>query len=385
MEQRILYVTTNNDISKKNGGGLATLAYYNAVSNLYPEKVDLMHMPIFDDNHPFKGKCIEITPQRNKIKILISILSGRFYMYNFIKSFLSEYSKNYNLCIINGGVYAGSVIKLFKDKGIKVVVIHHNYERNFHLENKTINSLKGLYPFQIIRNERNAYLNADLNLFLTNQDILKFKDTYGECNGKVALLGCFDPYDTSLPHITTLPHDPALVISGSMDIYQTVDGIIDFYNNYYQSLNNIYPEMKIIITGRNPSESIMQIGHKNADKIKIIPNPENILDIVKKGSVFCCPTKLGGGIKLRIMDGLRLGMPVIVHERSARGYDAFFQKPYFKVYHDKNTFRNGMSELVQLIKSNEIDRNKIQQDYLDYFSFSAGMVRMKDALSLINF
>ena len=79
------------------------------------------------------------------------------------------------------------------------------------------------------------------------------------------------------------------------------------------------------------------------------------------------------------MDGLRQGLPVLVHSVSARGYDWFFNKPYFKIYNDEQTFFKGLSSLLEYCKK-DVNRNQIQKDYYEIYSFEAGCERMKEVV-----
>ena len=75
------------------------------------------------------------------------------------------------------------------------------------------------------------------------------------------------------------------------------------------------------------------------------------------------------------MDGLRMGLPILVHKVSARGYDVFFEKPYFKVYEDRESFKHGLQELLRF-SSKGFNRSDIQTEYLLHFSFKAGRERV---------
>jgi len=84
---------------------------------------------------------------------------------------------------------------------------------------------------------------------------------------------------------------------------------------------------------------------------------------------------------LRIMDGLRLGLPILTHEKSVRGYESFLNKKYFKTYKDLDTFKKSFKDLMNLIEMKKNDNFQIQQDYLDTYSFNAGVKRFEKLLN----
>ena len=120
----------------------------------------------------------------------------------------------------------------------------------------------------------------------------------------------------------------------------------------------------------------------NKDRIQLIPNPEDMSEIISKCRFFLCPTNVGGGLKLRVMDGLRQGLPVIAHKVSARGYDPFFDKDFFAVYDDLDSFVDGMKKLTQLDYNIQLKQH-IQEEYNKLFGFEQGTERMKTCVAKI--
>lgn len=379
---RVLFISPL-DLFKRTGGGLANLSYYNAVCSLFPGRVDLLLPQEAIPDGSGRPDWIGVKP-RSPFVGACELLIGRLHRFRaFVKRFLQNSANHYDLCFINGGVYAGDMVNLIRAKGIKVVVIHHNCEREYHVDNRSLIAFKGYFPYYVVRNERRAWQQADLNLFLTSQDIATFTESYGRCKGKVALLGCFEPEESLLPEVGEIIAEPVMVISGSMDAYQTVDGICDFYHNYLAPAKGIEPGLKVIITGRNPAGEILKIRDTDPETITVIPDPVDINEIVGQAAIYCCPTYIGGGLKLRVMDGLRLGIPILVHAVSARGYDVFFTKPYFRIYDDLASFKNGFRDLVDLIRHGQVRRREIQLDYEILFGFKSGQERLRNALKTV--
>lgn len=370
--KRILFLA-HVDIAKRNGVGLASLAYYNAVCKAYPNQVDLM-MPL----EACKGKYSNAigVPSRSHIK---AILSGSMHRYkSFLKDFLIKHKGQYSLCIINGGRYAGDMIDMVHGFGLKTMVIYHNFAREYNMDNKTIFTLWGLTPFLINRVEKKAYYNSDCNCFLTPDDLTLFQSYYGIAKCKSYILGVFEPevFENIQVGINS---ERKIAITGSMNTYQTMCGIKDVKENYYNIIKELCPDWELVIAGRNPHQEVYDLQQLNPEYIRVVPNPEVMDDITRPASIFLCPTNVGGGLKLRVMDGLRQGLPVLVHNVSARGYNAFFEKPYFQIYHDKDTFKQGLTNLLKYIEAG-LDKSKIQNDYITLFGFERGCEVMKNAI-----
>ena len=366
--KKILYIAPH-DIRKRTGGALATLAYYNALVALYGDNVDIM-MPA----EVCDGTIQNVIPVKSRPRIM-ALLSGSLHRYkSAVKKHLKEHAFEYGICVINGGLYAGDMMDMIHSYGLKIIVIHHNFEREYAMDNKGLLTLGGRTSFFIVKNEKQAYQKADVNSFLTREDIELFNRHYGKSPAKTFLLGTFEPYDIELPQ-SIESHKKIIAITGSMNSVQTMCGISDIHNNYYDIIKDLCPDWNLVIAGRNPRQEVYDLQKENPDKIIVIPNPENMDEVTSQASIFLCPTNVGGGLKLRLMDGLRMGLPILVHKVSARGYDAFLDKPYFKVYEDRESFRHGLQGLLDF-SSKGFNRSEIQTEYLLHFGFKAGRERV---------
>ena len=87
---------------------------------------------------------------------------------------------------------------------------------------------------------------------------------------------------------------------------------------------------------------------------------------------------MGGGLKLRIMDGLKWGLPVITHAVSARGYDAFKDAGCLFSYSNVEEFLSA----IQQLKTMSMSKCVIQALYNSFFSFNAGVARLRKAIDV---
>ena len=121
--KQILFISTTN-LHVRNGGALATLGYYNAFRFLYGDRIEL----VLPEEYCFGSYSNAISvPHRKKWVAYLRSLRGHFHRYrDFFMSFLPQNYSRYELVVINGGFYAGDMVKMFQSYGIRVIVIHHN-------------------------------------------------------------------------------------------------------------------------------------------------------------------------------------------------------------------------------------------------------------------
>lgn len=357
------------------GGGIACLSYYNALESAFPGLIDVamakescygrFHNAIPIPPRGWSDYFTDFSIHRNK---------------SFLKEYLKQNAYKYSLCIINVSVYAGDMMDLIHNYGIKIVVIHHNYEVEYYMTNKSKLTLGGLFSGFIKSNEKKAYKNADLNLFLTMPDMEKLRNVYGETHASCKLLGVFEGQQKDI-QVTSIFPSNTIAITGGLAAYQTYQSIKIFGDEYYKILKQHYPDVSLIIAGRNPHKTVIDFQSRYTESVKVIPNPVDMDAVIKNATVYLCPTYIGGGLKLRLMDGLRNGLPVLTHRISARGYEAFHSKPYFQVYEDIPSFISGIKAIFDYLHNTDNTRYIISSDYYKEFSFESGVQRMRDAIS----
>lgn len=375
--KKILFVATSN-MKKRTGGGLANLAYYNSLKDRYGDNVDLV---AFEETALNYQSVIRITEPSSFYKIIL-FLRGIIHRFSpALDKFILNHKTEYSMVIFNGGLL-GDVVEKVSKSGLKLVTIHHNYEVEFQMDNKKPTTLWGLSSYWVKRNESKAYKYSDINLFLTVDDLELFKKKYGSCHGKTEIIGVYEPCINKYTPNTNPPVLNHIVISGSLNSFQTTAGIQDLDANYMRLIKQVYnSDFVLTLTGRRPTQFIWQFANKYP-QVCIVENPEDIYSVVKQNGIYLCPTNIGGGLKLRVMDGLSQGLPILVHKTSARGYNMFFDKPWFQVYNDSISFERALLSLIEYIRTHdgqEIHKT-IQDEFTNYFSYINGSKRLINAL-----
>lgn len=381
MKNKVLFVCACTPF-KIGGGSQATTAYLDATLDIFGhQKVDVLvdNMVRIPDGYE-DVKFIKIA-KRSILGGLLGMLKGQ--LGRFAKPALKELQTGkYDMCIFNGGYEAGWVVDKLKIKSVRFVTIHHNLEIEYCIDTKHILTFGGRYDGIIKRQERKAYKKSYLNLFLTEQDLRAFEKIYGHTAGNNIVIGTFDFKNAEILQLNeTKLSEFDIVISGSLTNYQTEHGIKDFMDNYYEIVLKHITDVRILMTGRDPGPMILAYAERYADHIKIVPSPQDIHAEVRKAKIYLCPTDIGGGLKLRAMDGLKNGLPILVHAVSARGYDAYFDKPYYSIYKDKDSFEQGLVKILEYLKSHNCSSGTINSDYYKYFGYTAGKERFLEAIN----
>jgi hypothetical protein len=373
-----LLVVSHSDPFEIGGGSFACHAYAKAFSECFNGNADICvpaeSKAVIDDSIRY-DKIIRV-PKRTILSRFISLFTGDIDRYSgYVKKLIKEDSDVYSTIVINGCRESGSMVRFLKSNGIKVITIFHNFEREYFKDNFKTPLIRGMMLFHIRNLEKKAYKYSDANLFLTPDDLQKYEDIFGirSLNFRI---GVFE-YKVIPSLVPDKRNGLVFVITGLLCNKQGEDGIVYFFNELYRYL----PEnSSLIISGLDPTRKVVELcnEHKN---VTLIPNPSDMNEVVAQGDIYICPAKTGSGLKLRIMDGLRLGIPVIVHDHSKSGYESMLMTPYFKSFMNPSEFGEAVQELSAQVLENKQERALVRESYLSHFSYESGLERVKEIMN----
>ena len=378
MTKRVLIIT-RHILSQNNGGANATKSFINCFSALFNDCS--LICPIYDSHAnsiiPHKIKVFSYEDHRNRIQKGLDCWRGRICANElFVKQHLKEHY--YDIVVIDHSFSGASLAKTIKATGAKLITIHHNVECNYQYDNRKDYSLLFRWPYihHAIKAERMCLRYSDTNLTLTESDAREFQSWYPDTDLHIHIWGTFEyrPIETK----TFIPrnHSHQFVITGSLNFVQSLFPIMEFIDDYWPIAKQECPDAKLIIAGRNPSDVLIRKCNKDA-RIMLIPNPDNIESVVQEANYYICPINLGSGLKLRIMDGLKQGLPVLCHEVSIAGYEQIAAGNGLFSYQDETSFRTALQEML----STDINPNDIFQLYKETFSLDTGIERLHDILT----
>ena len=112
-----------------------------------------------------------------------------------------------------------------------------------------------------------------------------------------------------------------LIFTGGMSWYPNQDAMIFFTTKVWPFLKQNIPDIKLTIVGRNPGKELSEIVSKD-EKITLTGFVPDVRVFVKKASVFIVPMRDGGGTKLKILDAMSQGIPIVSSAIGFEGIDA---------------------------------------------------------------
>ncbi|RKY81668.1 hypothetical protein DRQ11_15160 [candidate division KSB1 bacterium] len=116
-----------------------------------------------------------------------------------------------------------------------------------------------------------------------------------------------------------------LIFAGGMSWYPNRDAMLFFCKEIWPLLKKRWPDVKMTIIGRNPPKYISNLAQQDPN-LTVTGFVDDVRPYLKNTHVYVCPIRDGGGTKLKILDALAMGKPIVAHPIAVEGIDVEVEK-----------------------------------------------------------
>jgi len=111
-----------------------------------------------------------------------------------------------------------------------------------------------------------------------------------------------------------------ILFVGHLPHYPNLDGLRYFVQEIFPLIKNKIPDVKFSIIGSGISKE--NFGIKSDENIEVIGEVEDVKPYLARAKLMVAPIRLGGGIKVKILEAMAMGIPVVAAKNAARGLKA---------------------------------------------------------------
>jgi glycosyltransferase involved in cell wall biosynthesis len=138
-----------------------------------------------------------------------------------------------------------------------------------------------------------------------------------------------------------------------MDYHANIDGAVSFARDVWPGLHDRHPELVFSIVGRDPAPEVRALATHSG--IAVSGTVDDVRPFYREAITAVVPLKVGGGSRLKILEAMAAGVPVVSTTLGAEGLDVHDGKHLLIA----DTNEQLAEAVVSVIENDEVRRRLI--------------------------
>jgi polysaccharide biosynthesis protein PslH len=137
---------------------------------------------------------------------------------------------------------------------------------------------------------------------------------------------------------------PTLVFSGTLDFRPNVDAVTWFVREVLPRVRARRPELRLLVVGKRPAPVLQQLADQGA--LLLTGEVPDARPYLAGAAVYVVPMRIGGGVRLKLLEALALELPVVSTGMGAEGVAGLRPGEHYLVADDPAGFAEQILRLV---------------------------------------
>ncbi|HZR00473.1 MAG TPA: glycosyltransferase [Chloroflexota bacterium] len=124
----------------------------------------------------------------------------------------------------------------------------------------------------------------------------------------------------ALPFREVEPPGEMLIFTGTMDFRPNVDAVRWFAARVWPRVRSARPSARFRIVGRAPTPAVRALGGRSG--VEVTGAVDDAAPHFRDAAVYVAPLRIGGGVRLKLLEAFAHGVPVVSTRLGAEGIEA---------------------------------------------------------------
>lgn len=176
------------------------------------------------------------------------------------------------------------------------------------------------------------------------------------------------------------PQSDTLLYNGALTYGANLDAVRYYVDRIYPLLSSRLPDVRLLVTGRTGGVDLTGIG--DCPGVERTGYVQDIRDVLKKSAACVVPLREGGGSRLKILEAMAAGVPVVSTSMGAEGINAV-SGTHLLIADTPEAFADA---IVRVLEDNELRSNlrsaarSLVEQYYSWESIGAEFVDMVESV-----
>jgi glycosyltransferase involved in cell wall biosynthesis len=214
--------------------------------------------------------------------------------------------------------------------GSPTALNHHNIESHL-LERRVDYEKSALRRFYLALESRKLreYEAAvagtfDTNLVVSRLDGERLQTICPSASTAVLANGVDVDYFRRQSPLSEVERGHLIMVSG-MNWFPNRDAVLHMAEKVWPELSRRMPDARLTIVGASPPQSILDLAARDT-RVTATGFVDDVRPYMERAQVYLCPMRDGGGTRLKILDALAMGVPIVATQMALEGIDVVPEK-----------------------------------------------------------
>jgi glycosyltransferase involved in cell wall biosynthesis len=113
--------------------------------------------------------------------------------------------------------------------------------------------------------------------------------------------------------------EPTVIFCGAMDYSPNVDALRWFFDSIHEKLLQLCPAARVLVVGKNPIAEVK--AYASRPGVTVTGGVPDVRPYYRRAWLQMVPLRIGGGTRLKIVESLAIGTPVVSTTIGAQGLE----------------------------------------------------------------